>query len=384
MLKGSLILLVWLVLPLGAWAQPEQLEQSRQQLQNLSEQLQQTQGQLQEKRQQQQRLQTQLNTAERRSVTLEQDIAALEDKSSRTAQRLHQQRRQLNQVQQQLQQKRQGLEKRLAALYKNQGNGLLPILFGDQPWPQRQADLALMRRILRHDQKLLKAYQQQRQQKKQLVQQLEQTRQKQRRLRQKLQQQKQQLVQQQHQKRQLLAQIEKQAGSLAARKARLQARKQRLQTLVKRLERQRRANYTDGSGERGSIQAQKGQLPWPVKGDIVTAFGRQQHAQLDTEFTSHGLELNPKPGTKVRAIWPGHIIYARTFQGYGHLVIVAHDSNYYSLYARLETIKVQRGQQVQKGSVLGLPASQGAPFYFEIRQGHKPQNPRSWLAPPTS
>jgi murein DD-endopeptidase MepM/ murein hydrolase activator NlpD len=73
--------------------------------------------------------------------------------------------------------------------------------------------------------------------------------------------------------------------------------------------------------------------------------------------------------------------------GYGKMVIVEHDQQYYTVSARFDDIQVREGDSVKQGQVIGTTGDTDTPFgqglYFEIRRGAQPENPLDWLQPGT-
>ena len=76
-------------------------------------------------------------------------------------------------------------------------------------------------------------------------------------------------------------------------------------------------------------------------------------------------------------------VFADHLPGFGRCVILDHGSGHYTLYANLARIFVSRGSEVSGGQVLaelGDGGESGRPeFYFEIREGREPRDPRIWL-----
>ncbi len=129
------------------------------------------------------------------------------------------------------------------------------------------------------------------------------------------------------------------------------------------------------------IRRYRGALPWPATGRIVKTFGKHRLEEYDTYTVCNGLRLDVKGGTKVGAIFPGVVAYARHFRGYGNMVVVDHGHGVYSLAAGLATILVRRDQNVTMGTPLGLapPPKEGGNLYIEIREDGRSTDPRRWL-----
>jgi len=132
---------------------------------------------------------------------------------------------------------------------------------------------------------------------------------------------------------------------------------------------------------REDIRQYRGALPWPARGKIVETFGRHRLPRYATYTVCNGLRLEVPAGTRVRAVFPGVVAYARYFKGYGNMVVIDHGHQVYSLLAGLATIFVRPDQNVSMGTELGLtpPPRDGGNLYVEIREKGHPQDPRSWL-----
>lgn len=120
-------------------------------------------------------------------------------------------------------------------------------------------------------------------------------------------------------------------------------------------------------------------LKWPVKGRVVTHFG----SLLDVgNQRLNGVVIKAEEGTPVRAIHSGKVIFSNWLRGFGMLVILNHDDNFMSLYARNHSISVKVGDTVNTGDVIATTGSSGgfnnAGLYFEIRQNGMPLNPSKW------
>jgi len=129
------------------------------------------------------------------------------------------------------------------------------------------------------------------------------------------------------------------------------------------------------------IRRYRGALPWPARGKIVETFGRHRLPRYATYTVCNGVRLEVPGGTKVAAVFPGVVAYARYFKGYGNMVVIDHGHQVYSLVAGLATIFVRPDQSLSMGTVLGLtpPPRDGGNLYVEIREKGQPQDPRSWL-----
>jgi murein hydrolase activator len=125
----------------------------------------------------------------------------------------------------------------------------------------------------------------------------------------------------------------------------------------------------------------KGNLPWPVSGRIRVAFGRRKHPKFDTYTVENGIEIDAREGAPVAAVHEGIVAFADRFRGYGLMVVVDHGGKHHTLYAHLADLRVQPGQRVAAGQVLGTVGSgvEGPGLYFEVRFHGRPEDPAEWL-----
>ncbi|HTG49608.1 MAG TPA: peptidoglycan DD-metalloendopeptidase family protein [Gemmatimonadales bacterium] len=127
----------------------------------------------------------------------------------------------------------------------------------------------------------------------------------------------------------------------------------------------------------------RGRLPWPTEGRIITGFGAQVHPRFGTRTFRNGVDIEANEGREVGAVYGGHVIYTGWFKGYGNLIILDHDNEYYTLYAHMAEIGVKEGDDVRQGQRLGTVGDtgslEGPRLYFEVRYQGKPQDPEQWL-----
>jgi septal ring factor EnvC (AmiA/AmiB activator) len=132
------------------------------------------------------------------------------------------------------------------------------------------------------------------------------------------------------------------------------------------------------------LYEQKGKLPWPLEGRVITAFGFERHPDFQTMVMNKGVEISPaKDKSLILAIHTGKVVYADYFQGYGNLLIIDHGMTYYSLYGHCAEFLAAAGDMVRAGqpvAVVGDTGSlKGECLYFEIRYKTKALDPLQWL-----
>lgn len=169
----------------------------------------------------------------------------------------------------------------------------------------------------------------------------------------------------------LLARMEKEGKALEERAGELMERERKLSALLDLL-----YGRNPGSLEGTPIQRFRGVLDWPAEGKVTAGFGPRLEPRYHTRVPHNGVDLATAPAAEVRAVFPGKIVYAAPFEGYGNTVVVHHPGRVFTLYAGLTELKKGTGDMVSLGDVVGLASSS---LYFEIRVENRPDDPLSWL-----
>jgi len=130
------------------------------------------------------------------------------------------------------------------------------------------------------------------------------------------------------------------------------------------------------------IRPFRGDLPWPISGEVTGRFGRQTSGRFGTSIVRNGIEVSAAEGTAATAVHEGTVAYAAPFSGFGTLVILDHGNSAFTLYGHLTDASVSPGTNVSRGTALGrigVAPSGGAALYFEVRIDGRPVNPLEWL-----
>jgi len=78
----------------------------------------------------------------------------------------------------------------------------------------------------------------------------------------------------------------------------------------------------------------------------------------------------------VLVVYPGKVVFAAPFEGYGPTVVVQHAGRAFTLYAGLAEVSVARDDMLSLQQPVGRA---DAGLYFEIRVENRPENPLSWM-----
>ena len=133
------------------------------------------------------------------------------------------------------------------------------------------------------------------------------------------------------------------------------------------------------------FEQQKGKLIPPLNGTVTKLFGKSATEKFGLTLQDNGITIVAKPGTAIKAIYHGSVVYVGELKGYGNLLIINHDQQYYSLVARADQYYKKKGDTVMTGEVIGISGESTGlledGLHFEIRHGTKPLNPLDWLRP---
>ena len=128
--------------------------------------------------------------------------------------------------------------------------------------------------------------------------------------------------------------------------------------------------------------ANKGKLPWPAEGRVVSHFGRNPHpvyTKLEMPF-NNGVGIAVDRDAPVMAVFNGVVKQIVVVPGYNQCVLVQH-GEYFTFYCKLGSVGVKAGDKVKTGQVLGHVAvgMDDVQVHFQLWKGRDPQDPEKWL-----
>lgn len=116
-------------------------------------------------------------------------------------------------------------------------------------------------------------------------------------------------------------------------------------------------------------------IPMPLKGSILARYGSSRPDGGDWR----GVLIEAKPGTPVKAVAAGTVVYATWLRGFGNLIIVDHADEFLTVYAYNQSLLKEVGDTVKAGDVIANAGNTGgqldSALYFEIRHRGKPLDP---------
>jgi len=136
------------------------------------------------------------------------------------------------------------------------------------------------------------------------------------------------------------------------------------------------------------ITQKSGKLILPVDGVVESTVDLKKGVDSTPLVYSKGVFIKAAERTPVRAVADGRVMFAGWFREFGRTVIIDHGDHYFSVTAYLGSLKVNEGDQVVRGDVIGDVAQSEilgeAGVYFEWRHNGKPLDVKQWFAFKTS
>lgn len=127
----------------------------------------------------------------------------------------------------------------------------------------------------------------------------------------------------------------------------------------------------------GSFANNRGRLPMPMSGHIVSHFGQYNVAGMsNVRLSNDGINIKGAPGSAVRSVFMGEV--SGVFMAGGVSVVMIRHGIYITVYANLGSVSVGRGQKVGTGQTIGT-VGKGGILQFQLRKETAKLNPEQWL-----
>lgn len=122
---------------------------------------------------------------------------------------------------------------------------------------------------------------------------------------------------------------------------------------------------------------------WPAKGWLTSRTGGRTDPITGEHDYHPGLDISADRGAPIFATADGVISHASYSGAYGNLVVIDHSYGLESRYGHLSAYRVQVGQQVKRGDLIGLVGATGRAtgphLHYEIRVNGRVLNPLTFL-----
>lgn len=131
------------------------------------------------------------------------------------------------------------------------------------------------------------------------------------------------------------------------------------------------------------FEANIGNFEWPVKsGFISNKFGEHPHPIIkNIKVKNDGIDIQTTKSSQVYAIYDGKVSTVAFIPGMNNVVIINH-GEYYTLYAKLKNLKVQKGDIISEKQVIAdlVTNNDGiTQLQFQIWKNNIKLNPENWI-----
>ena len=139
----------------------------------------------------------------------------------------------------------------------------------------------------------------------------------------------------------------------------------------------------EGAKLSSMFEETKNKLPWPVEtGFVSERFGRHPHPVLKNIMVENqGVDIQTQKEAQVRSVFEGKVATTAFVPGMNSVVIIQH-GDYYTLYAKLKTVDVKKGQIVQANQSIGsvFTDTEGiSELQFQVWKNNVKLDPEKWL-----
>ena len=317
-----------------------------------------------------------LNKSRKQITSLGREIAALDEKIADTA-------RASEELIQKIKANEQYMAKRMVALYKLNWLGKFQLMASATSLNELLQRKTAIARILAYDEKVMSQIMDNRRSLEIMRSQLHAQRDEKRRRAERYQQEIDRMAAERTKRSKLLAYVRKEMSAQQASVESLKQAALELDEKIQNLGVGVTGTAADEYFEDKPFQAYKGLLKMPVKGKIVSLFGKFKNTRYDVLNFRSGIEIQTERGEPIQAVYRGKILYADWFKGYGNMIIIDHGNSYYTVYAHIEEVFKTAGDVVESGEVMATVGDTGSmtgpKLYFEVRHHGKPLDPMQWL-----
>lgn len=120
--------------------------------------------------------------------------------------------------------------------------------------------------------------------------------------------------------------------------------------------------------------------------EFLLHFDATMHRGTDREYNHQGVDYRAVQGTIVRATGDGTVVTSQKNDTRGNHVIIKHGEEYQTLYASLEELHVEAGQQVKKGMTIGTVGksieNSNIHLHYEVIKNGKRIDPKEYYILP--
>jgi murein DD-endopeptidase MepM/ murein hydrolase activator NlpD len=263
------------------------------------------------------------------------------------------------------------LKKRIRVMYENGNIGYLSVLLDSTSFSDFIVRLDFLKKIVEHDNKLLKEANDYRNNIEETKKQLQMEQEQKAALKNEISNKKQQMEKLKVDKQKTVDTIEDNLEQLENQLDKLLKESEELAKLI--VAAQSKSKYIEG------------EMCWPSPGyfRITSQYGYRIHPKLKVKKMHTGIDIGVPSGNNIVAANDGKVIYSDYYGGYGYAVIIDHGGKISTLYAHNSKLLVSVGDKVKKGETIAKSGSTGLStgphLHFEIRENGQHVDPMKYF-----
>jgi murein DD-endopeptidase MepM/ murein hydrolase activator NlpD len=122
---------------------------------------------------------------------------------------------------------------------------------------------------------------------------------------------------------------------------------------------------------------------WPSRGWVTSGFGTRVDPYTGKRTMHRGVDIANQPGVPVIAPARGVVTFRGTSGGFGKVIVLDHGYGIRSRYGHLEEYKVQLGDHLDRGDIVGTIGntgrSTGPHLHYEVEVNGIAENPKNYI-----
>jgi len=122
---------------------------------------------------------------------------------------------------------------------------------------------------------------------------------------------------------------------------------------------------------------------WPARGRITSGFGTRATPYSDGYQFHSGVDIAGSHGSSIWAAADGEVVFSGYRGSLGNVLIICHGNDFETLYAHLDDFAVSKGDEVEKGEVIGYMGrsgrTTGTHLHYEVHHKGSPVNPKPYM-----